>query len=492
MLFGNHPGTARIRLEPLATGPMVESALVTFWRRPGPFILESSAAGRTYGRYTVLGCDPVHTVSIGPDDARPLITLADHVGRFPAAARVGGLPFCGGWVGYVSYEAGLTVEGLRPAKAADMAMPLVRFALYDTVAVYDRTEGRWYASAVDWPADGPLDRPPAADRLAALGSLLNSEPTPKRVWHRLPAGADTGRMPVPQAALDGPICSPPVPDISRNEYLRAVERAKRYIEAGDVYQVNLTQRFRTTTPASPLEVYLRLRGANPSNFAALLQWGDQAVISSSPELFLDLRDGRVVTRPIKGTRPRLGDPVLDPLRRRELLDSPKDRAELTMIVDLLRNDLGRVCRFGSVRVRCPAESEDHPTVYHLVATIEGRLRPECGWIDLLQAASPGGSITGAPKIRAMQIIDELEPTWRGVYCGSIGYIGLDGSMGLNVAIRTMIQDGPALYLFAGGGIVADSDPADEYDETLAKAAGMMRALGHDAFTVCARSIVGTC
>jgi len=187
----------------------------------------------------------------------------------------------------------------------------------------------------------------------------------------------------------------------------------------------------------------------------------------------------VVTRPIKGTRPRVGDEVIDGLRRRELAGSEKDRAELTMIVDLLRNDLGRVCEFGSVRVVSAAELEVHPTVYHLVGTIEGQLRPEWDWADLLRASFPGGSITGAPKIRAMQIIDELEPTCRSVYCGSVGYIGLDGSVCLNIAIRTMIYEAGRLHLFAGGGIVADSDPADEYDETLAKAAGLLRALGYE-------------
>jgi para-aminobenzoate synthetase component 1 len=372
------------------------------------------------------------------------------------------VPFVGGWVGFVSYEAGMAVEGIRPTTAADVALPAICFALYDTVAVFDRFQGRWYAVGVDWPAGCGIDRPPVEERLAEVRAGLEA------------AGA------APPIAWEAAACPPPVPTITRQAYLDSVRRAKRYIEAGDVYQVNLTRRFTTTTTATPLELYRRLRRANPSNFAALLQWGDQAVISSSPELFLDLRDGLVVTRPIKGTRPRTGDPALDSVRRGELAHSEKDRAELTMIVDLLRNDLGRVCRFGSVRVRSAAELEEHPTVYHLVGTVEGRLRPECGWVDLLRAAMPGGSITGAPKIRAMQIIDELEPACRSVYCGSIGYVGLDGSMCLNIAIRTMVMDRGKLHLFAGGGIVADSDPEDEYEETLAKAAGMLRALGHGA------------
>jgi para-aminobenzoate synthetase component 1 len=200
-------------------------------------------------------------------------------------------------------------------------------------------------------------------------------------------------------------------------------------------------------------------------------------LSSSPELFLQLRDGHVVTRPIKGTRPRIGDCRADAVYRRELIHSDKDRAELTMIIDLLRNDLGRVCSFGTVRVTEADKIEEHPTVFHRVATIEGDLKPGNNWLDLMRAAFPGGSVTGAPKIRAMQIIDELEPTPRGVYCGSIGWIGLDGSLSFNIAIRTMVQVGDLVHVYAGGAIVADSTPEGEYKEIIAKAAGMLQALG---------------
>ncbi|MCH7814234.1 MAG: aminodeoxychorismate synthase component I, partial [Planctomycetes bacterium] len=304
------------------------------------------------------------------------------------------------------------------------------------------------------------ERPPLAERLDRVRDRLESAQPPEPV------------------AWDQPPCPQPVPNMSRQAYLARVERILRYIEAGDVYQVNLTQRLTTTTSADALNLYRRLRRANPSGYAALLSWDDRAVISSSPELFLDLRDGCVVTRPIKGTRPRTDDEADDARRRSELLACSKDRAELTMIVDLLRNDLGRVCAWGTVQVTSPAELETHPTVHHLVGTIRGRLRPGCDWADLLRASFPGGSITGAPKIRAMQIIDELEPTCRSVYCGSIGYLGLDGSLCLNIAIRTMVLDAGRLHLFAGGGIVADSDPQAEYDEGMAKASGMLRALGH--------------
>jgi para-aminobenzoate synthetase component 1 len=273
-----------------------------------------------------------------------------------------------------------------------------------------------------------------------------------------------------------PVSSPASPSLGRPDFLRRVEEVKRYIRAGDVYQVNLTQRFDATTDATPEALYARLRHFSPSGHAAFLRFDDAAIISSSPELFLHLRDRVVTTRPIKGTRPRTGHPAIDDGRRRELAKSAKDRAELAMIVDLLRNDLGRVCEFGSVRVEHEGAIEMHPTVLHRVATISGRLREDADWCDLLAATFPCGSVTGAPKIRAMQIIDELEPTARGVYCGAIGYVGLDGAAQFNVAIRTMVYQGGAVQLYAGSGIVADSVAEHEYDETLAKARGMMLAL----------------
>ena len=266
---------------------------------------------------------------------------------------------------------------------------------------------------------------------------------------------------------DGPGAAGPT--FTRERYLDAVRRAKDYIVAGDVYQVNLSQRFHARVEADPWDVWQSLLAESPAPFAAFLRFGRRALLSISPERFLELRGGRLLTRPIKGTR-RLG-----PGRAEELLASPKDDAELAMIVDLERNDLGRVCEPGSVRVMAPKTLETHPTLYHLSATVEGRCAR--GPVDVLRATFPGGSITGAPKIRAMEIIDELEPTRRGFYTGAIGSIGFDGTMDLSIAIRTVQADGTDYYFQAGGGIVADSDPAAEYDETLAKASAMARALG---------------
>jgi anthranilate/para-aminobenzoate synthase component I len=261
-------------------------------------------------------------------------------------------------------------------------------------------------------------------------------------------------------------------NFTRSEYLAAVQRAIDYIAAGDIFQVNLSQRFSARLPMPPRQIWRNLLEQSPAPYGALLDYGDHALISNSPELFLRVTpDRRIQTRPIKGTRPRLLG--MD----RELFDSAKDRAELNMIIDLERNDLGRICQIGSVKVTEPRTIESHPTVYHGVATIEGILRDNMNFIELLASAFPGGSITGAPKIRAMQIIDELEKTRRGPYCGAIGYLDADGSMQFNVAIRTMIATRGQIHIPVGGGIVADSLPIAEYEETLVKARAMFAALG---------------
>jgi len=446
----------------------VEAAVAVFSHTYEPAILESTRPINTYGRFTILASGPIEVISpVGRDAIDPLETMAAAMAKYPSLTHPGGeIPFVGGWIGFLSYEAGLPVEGISPHPDRGMAVPRARFGLYDAAAVYDHEKERWYLTAIEWPAPWAMHRSPVAKRLSLLRERLQ----------------EAANLPLDEPP--SPHTTRPVPNMSRPAYVAKVLRAKRYIEDGDVYQVNLTQRFTAQTTATPLELYLRLRTASPSSHSALLMWdgpGDQggspvAIISSSPELFLDLRDGHVVTRPIKGTRPRTGDPPIDAMARRELAVSEKDRAELTMIVDLLRNDLGRVCSYGTVQVREPGEIEEHPTVFHRVATIEGNLKPGLGWPDLLRAAIPGGSVTGAPKIRAMQIIRELEPTPRGVYCGSIGWIGLDGAMSLNLAIRTMVQRGDRVHLYAGGGIVAESTPDAEYAETLAKLRGMLLAL----------------
>jgi para-aminobenzoate synthetase component 1 len=264
-------------------------------------------------------------------------------------------------------------------------------------------------------------------------------------------------------------------NLSRVAYIEAVERARQYIAAGDVFQVNLSQRFTAPLREDPAAIYERLQRQSPALYGAYLDHGDYALIGNSPELFLRVeREGgrrRATTRPIKGTRAS-GDGMAQQLR-----DSEKDQAELNMIIDLERNDLGRVCEIGSVRVTQPRSVEAHPTVLHTAATVEGLLREDVTFVDLLRATFPGGSITGAPKIRAMEIIDQLEPHRRGPYCGAIGYLGGDGTIEFNVAIRTMIVRDGFVYVTVGGGIVADSDPAAEDDETIVKARAMFEGRG---------------
>jgi anthranilate/para-aminobenzoate synthase component I len=267
-------------------------------------------------------------------------------------------------------------------------------------------------------------------------------------------------------------------NFSRDDYVQAVQRCKEYIAAGDIYQVNLSQRFTASFQGDPYALYLRLMKENGALYGAYLDFEDFVLISNSPELFFRVRpqpDGSrtIVTRPIKGTRRRA--PGMDI----ELRDSVKDQAELNMIVDLERNDLGRICQVGSVKVTQPRVIEAHPTVYHGVATIEGILRPEVTFADILRAMFPGGSVTGAPKIRAMQIIEALEPVHRGPYCGAIGYLAPDGSMEFNIAIRTMIIKDGLVHIPVGGAVVADSTPAGEYDETLVKAKAMFDSLSID-------------
>lgn len=293
-----------------------------------------------------------------------------------------------------------------------------------------------------------------------------------------PNSDQPAKHPVPEATSLTPNPQPPTPtpEFSRPDYEQAVRRVLEYIAAGDCYQVNLSQRFRAPLSRSPWELYESLRRISPAPYAAFLDCGDHQVLSSSPELFLKVEGRDVETRPIKGTRPRGKTPEEDRARAAELVASVKDRAELLMIVDLERNDLGRVCEYGSVRVPELYRLESYANVHHLVATVRGRLRPEVGPLECLRAAFPGGSITGAPKIRAMEIIEDLEPVRRGVYTGAVGWVDGRGRAEWNIAIRTMVVRSDQVYFHAGGGIVADSEPTAEYEETLAKAAGMVRAL----------------
>jgi para-aminobenzoate synthetase component 1 len=349
-----------------------------------------------------------------------------------------------GWVGFLSYDLGRFFETLPTRCTDDLHWPLFDFTYHDVLVAHDNLDNRSYLITPD-NARAPYN--PACTCGASESTAAPATP-----------------LPSPQ----------PVSNFSRAAYEAAVARVIDYITAGDVFQVNLSQRFSAPLPVSPAQIYQRLQQQAPAFFGALLDYGNYALISNSPELFFCITptpQGRVVlTRPIKGTRPRKAG------MERQLRDSPKDQAELFMIVDLERNDLGRVCRIGSVKVSEQRTIETHPTVYHGAAGIEGVLCDDVGMVDLLRAIFPGGSVTGAPKIRAMQIIEELEPTRRGPYCGAIGYLSVDGHVAFNLAIRTMLARDGRIHIPVGGGIVADSVPSEEYDETLVKARAMFDAL----------------
>ena len=359
-----------------------------------------------------------------------------------------------GWIGYMGFEMARQLERLPVSHRARLGLPLLRLALFDRGILLDHLEHRAFAVAGRGARDGWGLREVALDELAES-------------WERA-ARARAGPRPATDARLSF--------QMSQAEYEPLVERVLEYIAAGDVYQVNLAQRLQFTGLPAPLDAYAALRCGNPAPYSALLRWPGGAIASLSPELFLQLRGRAVLTRPIKGTRPRTRDPALDAVYREQLLGSEKEAAELAMIVDLHRNDLGRVCAFGSVRVPHARRIETHPTVFHTVADVVGRLRHDRDALDLLSACFPAGSISGAPKIRALEIIDELEPAARGAYTGAVGVLGLDGQMTFNVAIRTLQFRGETATLYVGGGIVADSDPAAEYEETLAKARGIVQAL----------------
>jgi para-aminobenzoate synthetase component 1 len=331
-----------------------------------------------------------------------------------------------------------------------------------------------------------FDTPPAGAGHAApalLAAIGRASPAPEMgntggvpcslVEH---VGDGTMECPHGRRAAMAPASNRFVSNFTPDAYRAAVARCVEYIAAGDIFQVNLSQRFSRAVTAGPMTIYRQLRRRNPAWYAGYLAAGPWAVLSSSPELFLRVRDGRVTTRPIKGTRPRTGDAAVDAVAAAELQASAKDNAELAMIIDLMRNDLGRVCRYGSVRVTQPRVLEAHPTVFHLVGTVEGDLHERYDRVDLLRATFPGGSITGAPKIRAMEIIDELEPVARGVYTGSLCHFGVDGSAELSIAIRTAVWDAGTVHVQAGGGIVADSTPDGEYRETLDKARAVLEAV----------------
>jgi para-aminobenzoate synthetase component 1 len=469
----NRPGTplSPVRLRRLPdriAGLRPIDAAEAFRDLPGLALLESARPGRN-ARWTYLTADPVAVLeapAAGPDPfavARRLLSRLDGTPIVPADAP----RFLGGLVGFLGYDLGHALERLPTIAIDDQGIPPLRLGLHDWVVAWDRRTGHaWLAGRA---LDGDTRR--LARRLDEVHARLTTPSAPAV------KPADSALEP------EGPFVF--TSSLSREAYEAGVAAIRRHIERGHIYQANLTRRLETPFDADPWGPYRRLRTGDPSLFSAYLDLGaspetgrPRALLSASPEPFLSVdADGLVASDPIKGTRPRGRDRAEDRALACELLTSPKDRAENVMIVDVLRNDLGRVCRPGSVRVPRLCRLERTAAVQHLVSTVTGRLAPGRDAFDLLAASFPGGSITGAPKIRAMEILERLEPVRRGPYTGALGWIGPDGAMQTSILIRTFVADGRRLTLHVGGGITWGSDPAAEWDETVAKARGPLGALG---------------
>jgi len=382
--------------------------------------LDSSRLGGTQGRYSILAWRPKAVLRIKAEDPFPAID------RLLKSIRKGGV------IGYFSYDLFRYLEQYKTLKAVDdLKLPDCCLMAYDEVLIFDHQTQRWNGEA-------PQQTVAMASSACRVGRAESN--------------------------------------MTRPQYISAVQRALEYIAAGDIYQVNLSQRFSHSFEGSAFAVFAALREISPSFYGAYLNCGDHAIVSSSPELFLK-RTGRTIeTRPIKGTRPRGNSAERNEEMRKELLNSAKEAAELTMVVDLERNDLGRICEYGSVEVAEHRYVDELPSLFHTVSIVKGRLKEGTSAVEALRATFPGGSISGCPKIRAIEVIDELEPTQRHVYTGSIGFFAPGGDFTLNIAIRTMLASGGKLHYQVGGGIVADSDPEREYQETLDKAAAMRKAI----------------
>jgi para-aminobenzoate synthetase component 1 len=450
-----------------------------------PHVVFFDTAGSQLNRtgYSFVGADPFLVLQSRCSEIRvsgfhserrlgdPFEALSDWLARFADEANPNLPPFQGGAAGLLGYDLCHHIERLPRPAHDEFEVPDMHVGLYDVVIAFDHGNNRAWLISTGYPETEPRSRRRRAEKRAA------------RFRRQLQLGHGAVSR-VPESRLRLPACQSPVPgftrltsNFTRSQYFDALERILEYIRAGDCFQVNLAQRLLHPFDSSPVGLYIRLRERNPAPFAGYYDLGNFVIASASPERFLHLRQGQVETRPIKGTRPRGKTAEDDAARIRELETSVKDRAENIMIVDLLRNDLGRVCRFGSVRVSGVCNVETYAYVHHLVSHVEGDLRDGLGPTDLLRAAFPGGSVTGAPKIRAMEIIAELEPTARGPYCGSLGYIGFNGNMDTNILIRTATIGKGWMQFPVGGGIVADSITEQEYEETWHKAQGILSAIG---------------
>lgn len=434
-----------------------------FENQMGNVMLESAESRAQCGRYSFIGIDPFKTIVSKHTKANPFSSLATEIAKYPLLFHPDLPPFQGGAAGFFSYDLYHYLEKIHAHREDDMEFPDLGVGFYDLVIGFDHVLERAWIFSSGYPETDSIARLKRAQQRQdwLLRELEQIQP----------------KILTKVCQLEKNIHS----NFTGSSYQNAVKKVIQYILEGDIFEANISQRFQTFLPEglSPYDLYLRLRSVNPAPFAAFLNFGKTVLVSASPERFLKCENRKIETRPIKGTRPRGKTRVDDEAFANDLIMSQKDHAENVMIVDLLRNDLSRVCEAHSVKVPQLCALESYQSVHHLVSVVTGQLKNPYHAIDLLCATFPGGSITGAPKIRAMEIIAEIEPPARGPYCGSIGYIGFNGDMDTSITIRTFAIQNNKVTFQAGGAVVADSDPFAEYEETLTKAKALRRALTHD-------------
>jgi len=451
----------RLHYKKVRTSTELSTLSEVFAKLDSPSILGGNEAKRNAGRFSYWAAEPKETFLFRKEDKEPFAKLQKVLNKYkletiPAEDLPRGI-FLGGWVGYLSYELNQCIEKLPETTIDDIKLPLIRLCFYDKIICYDHIEKNFQLIGLELPQDSQSPN----DKLDELKEIIR-----KAEKINLP--------PMPPADLSSIDSAKVKCNMSKEYYMEAAGKIKRYILDGDVYQVNFSQRFESSFSAPPIELFHWQNYHNPNGYAAYIDAGDFAIVSTSPEMFITVCDGRISTKPIKGTRPRLPGNCPEVLRENrgnfnELQENAKEKAELNMIIDLERNDIARICMPGSRKVTQPRTIEEYPAIYHAVATVSGELQNRIGFCEIIKALFPGGSITGAPKISAMKIIDRLEPTARSIYTGAIGFIGLDGNVSLNIAIRTIIIKKETAYAQTGGGIVADSDAECEWEETLTKA-----------------------
>lgn len=459
---------AKPHLRKMRTSINLPALSKVFASQKSPSIIGANPSRKDTERFSYWAAEPKEVFKFHANQHEPFKKLQVALDKYRLQDNSNtSLPkgfFCGGWIGFFSYELGRYIEKLPETTTDDLQMPLIRLCFYDKLICYDHIEQNFWLIALELQAD--TENP--EEKFAYLENLLTQS---SQVIAPKPLPADIENIDISQIRCN----------MDTDYYFSAIEKIKRYIYDGDVYQINFSQRFETDFNADPIDLFHWQNHFNPSPYAAYIDAGDFQIISASPEMFITIDNGIIRTKPIKGTRPRLDEKIpknkqINIENFNKLVRSEKEQAELNMIIDLERNDLVRICEYGTRKVTQQRTIESFPTVFHAVATVAGKLREKTTFCDILKAMFPGGSITGAPKIRSMEIIDETEPTARGLYTGSIGLLGLDSNASLNIAIRTIIITNGKAYAQTGGGIVADSDPKAEWNETITKARALLAGI----------------